>query len=74
MKDFLAHTLFSSILPLVAEFLLFPPGSSGMQLGLGVRHQEQGQFNLQSLSLAAAQVVPRLETRVHIPVTRQKQH
>jgi len=50
VKDFSAHTLFSSILPLVAEFLLFPPDLCGMQLSLEVKHQEQGQFDVQFLS------------------------
>jgi len=50
MKDFLAHILFSSILPLVAKFLLFPLDWCGMQLSLEVKHREQGQFDVQFLS------------------------
>jgi len=69
VKDFPAHTLFSSILPLVAEFLLFPLDWCGMQLGLKVKQREQGRFDVQFLSWVAALVVPPLERHPHIPVT-----
>jgi hypothetical protein len=42
--------------------------------GLGEKHQEQGRFDVQSLSWVAALVVLPPETHLHMPIAHQKQH